>query len=150
MEAHEEFTATTLARLRQAADAAYCSDPEPYLAMWSRREPVSLFGALGPCKAGWPQIEGTLRWVTSRFSDPDMTTDFEVVHVGSDLAYTVGYEHGHVAIDPPIRGAGAAGAGGGAGGGRGPRAGSPPEELVSGAGAVVGSRHPPSREREPP
>jgi hypothetical protein len=27
-------------------------------------------------------------------SDPDITTDFDVVHVGSDLAYTVGYEQG--------------------------------------------------------
>jgi hypothetical protein len=44
MEAHEQFTATTLARLRQAVDTADRSDPEPYLAMWSRREPVSLLG----------------------------------------------------------------------------------------------------------
>ena len=29
MEAHQEFTATTLERLRQAIDAAYRTDPEP-------------------------------------------------------------------------------------------------------------------------
>jgi ketosteroid isomerase-like protein len=106
MGAHQEFTATTVARLRHAVDAAYRSDPEPYLAMWSRHEPVSLFGALGPAKTGWPGVEVALRWVTSRFSDPDITTDLEVVHVGSDLAYTVGYEHGVLAIDgtrQPVR-----------------------------------------------
>jgi ketosteroid isomerase-like protein len=37
--------------------------------------------------------------MAARFSDPDMTTDVEVVHVGSELASTVGHEHGPVAID---------------------------------------------------
>jgi ketosteroid isomerase-like protein len=106
MEANQEFTAKTLERLQQASGAWYRSDPEPYSAMWSRREPVSLFGALGPCKAGWPEVEATFRRMAARFSDGDMTTDFEVVHVGSELAYTVGYEHGQVAIDgnrQPVR-----------------------------------------------
>ena len=37
--------------------------------------------------------------MAARFSDPDMTTDFEVAQVGSELASTVGDEHGQVAID---------------------------------------------------
>jgi len=37
--------------------------------------------------------------MATRFSDGDMTTDVEVVHVGSELASTVGYEHGQVAVD---------------------------------------------------
>jgi ketosteroid isomerase-like protein len=99
MEANKELTATTLERLQQASGAWYRSDPAPYRAMWSRREPVSLSGALGPGKAGWPEVETTFRQMATRFSDRDMTTDFEVVHVGSELAYTDGYEHGQVAID---------------------------------------------------
>ena len=67
--------------------------------MWSRREPVSLFGALGPANTGWPETERALRRVVARFSDPDIITDFDVVGVGSDLAYSVGYEHGVLAID---------------------------------------------------
>ena len=59
MEANQELTTTTLERLRQACGAWYRSDPAPDRAMWSRREPVSLFGALGPCKAGWPEAEAT-------------------------------------------------------------------------------------------
>jgi ketosteroid isomerase-like protein len=99
MEANQELTTTTLERLRQASGAWYRSDPEPDRAMWSRREPVSLFGVLGPCKAGRPQVEATFWRMAARFSDKDMTTDFEVVHVGSELASTVGSEHGQVAID---------------------------------------------------
>jgi ketosteroid isomerase-like protein len=99
MEANQEFTATTLERLQHASGAWYRSDPEPYRAMWSRREPVSLFGALGPCKAGWPEVEAPFRPMATRFSDGDMTTALEVVHVGCELASTVGYEHGQVATD---------------------------------------------------
>jgi ketosteroid isomerase-like protein len=60
---------------------------------------VSLFGAWGPCKTAWPDIERTLRWVGSRFSDGTMTTEYVVVHSSGDVAYTVGYEHGRIAID---------------------------------------------------
>jgi ketosteroid isomerase-like protein len=84
----------------------YAGDPEPYLAMFSQRDPVSLFGAFGPCKTGWSEVSQTVGWVGSRFSDGDMTTDVEVAYVGADLAYTVGYEHGEVAIDgvrQPVR-----------------------------------------------
>jgi ketosteroid isomerase-like protein len=40
-----------------------------------------------------------MRWAITRFSDADMTHDLEVAYAGADLAYTVGYEHGEVAID---------------------------------------------------
>jgi hypothetical protein len=66
MEANQEFTATTLERLQQASGACYRSDTAPYRAMWSRREPVSLFGALGPCRAGWPEVEATFRRMVQR------------------------------------------------------------------------------------
>lgn len=89
----------TIERLHDAVAATYRGDPEPYIELWSRREPLSLFGALGPCKTTWPDIDRTFRWVASRFGDPHMSTDLEVVEVGEDLAYTVGYEQGHMAID---------------------------------------------------
>jgi hypothetical protein len=64
MEANQELTTTTLERLRQACGAWYRSDPAPDRAMWSRREPVSLLGALAQAKpvgrrskrpsGGWP------------------------------------------------------------------------------------------------
>jgi ketosteroid isomerase-like protein len=89
----------TLARVREAVDATYRGDAEPYTQLWSSREPVSLFGALGPRKTNRPDIEQAFRWVASRFSDPAMVTDFEVVEVSDSFAYTVGYERGELAID---------------------------------------------------
>ena len=59
----------------------------------------SLFGAFGPCKKGWRQVGKTTEWVASRFRDGLVTAEYEVVHEGADLAYTVGYEIGDVAVD---------------------------------------------------
>jgi hypothetical protein len=49
----------------------FCGDPEPYMNMWSRKDPVSLFGAWGPCKTGWDDISHTLRWVGPGSPRPD-------------------------------------------------------------------------------
>lgn len=94
----EEF-AQALERTAKANEAMYAGDPEPYIALFTQHDPVSLFGAWGPCKTAWPDIERTLRWVGSRFSGGKMTTENVVVHSGGDVACTVGYEHGRVAID---------------------------------------------------
>ena len=63
----ENFEEQTLERQRLAlVDAMFGGDPEPYVGTWSRRNPVSLFGAWGPCKAGWPELSKTFRWVGDR------------------------------------------------------------------------------------
>jgi ketosteroid isomerase-like protein len=93
-----QFT-QTLEQIDRAVDAAYHTDPEPYVAVWAHRPPVSLFGALGPAKATLPDVQASLRWVGTRFSDGAMSTNYEVVEVGTDLAYTVGYEQGELTLD---------------------------------------------------
>jgi ketosteroid isomerase-like protein len=95
----ENFEEQTLERQRLALDAMFEGDPEPYMETWSQRDPVSLFGAWGPCKTGWSELSETFRWVGSRFGGGDMSSDLEVAYAGEDLAYTVGYERGEVAVD---------------------------------------------------
>ena len=73
MEANQEFTATTLERLQQLLARGTLSTPSP-TARCGRGEPVSLFGALGPCKAGCPRSKRPSGgWPPG--SDGDMTTD---------------------------------------------------------------------------
>ncbi|HUK67658.1 MAG TPA: nuclear transport factor 2 family protein [Streptosporangiaceae bacterium] len=84
----------------QAAEAAMIlGDPEPFKALWSRGNDISLFGAFGPCKKGWHQISKTMDWVASRYREGAVTDEYEVVHEGADLAYTVGYEIADVVLD---------------------------------------------------
>jgi ketosteroid isomerase-like protein len=91
--------ADVLSREQAAEAAIYRGDPGPFKALWSRGDHVSLFGAFGPCKKGWHQVGKTVDWVASRYRDGVVTAEYEVVHQGADLAYTVGYEIGDVALD---------------------------------------------------
>jgi ketosteroid isomerase-like protein len=96
----EEFLSKTLTRQVEAEEAIHNGDPEPRLAMWSSRDPVTLFGALGPNKRGWDEVSATFRWLASRMSDLTAYR-YELVAAGcsGDLAYTVGYEHTTVSTD---------------------------------------------------
>jgi ketosteroid isomerase-like protein len=69
------------------------------MALWTRENPVTLFGAAGPNKSGWDEVSQTFRWVASSFSNcTDYTFDLVAAGVSGDLAYTVGYERSTVSI----------------------------------------------------
>jgi len=91
--------ADVLSREQSAEAAMYLGDPEPFKALWSRGDDVSLFGAFGPCKKRRHQVEKTVDWVASRYRAGVVTAEYEVVHVGADLAYTVSYEIGDVVLE---------------------------------------------------
>jgi ketosteroid isomerase-like protein len=104
----DEFRSGILARQAEAEEAIIYGDLEPRLALWSRRDPVSLFGAWGPCKTGWDEVSRIFRWVASRFKEPnikrsDFRYDVEVADVSRDMAYTVGFERFNASADggPP-------------------------------------------------
>ena len=61
--------------------------------LWARRDPVTLFGAVGMSESGWEALSTTFHWAASRFSDvSDFRFDVEVVDVIGDMAYTLGFE----------------------------------------------------------
>ena len=89
----ERFLEEMLPRQLEAEEAIHVGDVEPRARVWSHEEPVTLFGALGPCVSGWEDIRKTFEWVATQFA-PVKTYDFELVaaRASGDLAYTVGYE----------------------------------------------------------
>lgn len=95
----EQFLAHMLPKQRAAERAIHNGDVEPRLALWSRTDPVTLFGAK-LSSSGWADLEPTFRKVASWFSD-SQEYEFEVIAAGAsgDLAYTVGYEHNRVTMD---------------------------------------------------
>ncbi len=89
----DEFRRTTLARHIEAEKAFVHGDPQPRMELWSKRDPVTLFGAIGMSESGWDQLSQTFSWVASRFSEvSDFRVDVEVVEVGEDRAYALSFE----------------------------------------------------------
>jgi ketosteroid isomerase-like protein len=89
----DEFLAEMLPKQVAAETAIHNGDVEPRLALWSRTDPVTVFGAKGT-GTGWDDLSAIFHNVAFWFSD-STEYDFEVVAAGAsgDLAYTVGYEH---------------------------------------------------------
>jgi len=95
----DEFLADMLPKQLAAETAIHNGDVEPRLALWSRADPVTLFGARDS-GTGWNELDPLFHAVASWFSDSS-EYDFEVVaaDASGDLAYTVGYEHNRVKVD---------------------------------------------------
>ena len=95
----QRFLDEMVPRQRAAEQAIHNGDAEPRLALWSRADPVTVFGAK-LSSSGWPDVEQMFRKVASWFSDSE-AYEFEVIAAGAsgDLAYTIGYEHNQVKVD---------------------------------------------------
>jgi ketosteroid isomerase-like protein len=95
----DTFLAEMLPQQRAAEQAIHNGDPEPRIALWSRADPVTVFGAKMSA-SGWTEVEPLFRNVASWFSD-SAEYEFEVTEAGAsgDLAYTIGYEHNRVKVD---------------------------------------------------
>jgi ketosteroid isomerase-like protein len=96
----EEFLTNGLKRQVDADLAIHDGDPAPRIAMWSREDPVSLFGAHVPVVTGWAEAEKTFQWLASRCSQA-RKFDVELVAAGvsGDLGYTVGFEHSEFSLE---------------------------------------------------
>ena len=95
----EQFLAEMLPQQRAAEQAIHNGEVAPRLALWSRNDPLTVYGARLSV-SGWADIEPTFHTVASWFSD-STEFEFEVIAAGAsgDLAYTVGYEHNQVKVD---------------------------------------------------
>ena len=90
----DDFVTSMLGRQTDAERALVGGDPEPRLAITSRQEPVTVFGAKVLLRCGWDDVSDTLRWLSRGWSNPTAYR-FDLVAAGlsGDLAYIVGFEH---------------------------------------------------------
>jgi ketosteroid isomerase-like protein len=99
----EKFLAATMPRLTEAEIAIHNGDAGPRIAMWSRSEPVTLFGA-AVTRTGKAEVCRTFEQLGSVFSDCT-AFEIEVVAAGAsgDLAYLVAFEHTTASVNgaPP-------------------------------------------------
>jgi ketosteroid isomerase-like protein len=94
----DEFLAAVLPALTAADTAIHNGDAGPRIALWSRKDPVTLFGAL-QTKSGWHQIAPIFEMLAARFSNCE-SFEYEVIAAGvsGDLAYIAGVEHTTAAV----------------------------------------------------
>jgi len=99
----EKFLAATMPRLTEAEIAIHNGDASQRIAMWSRHEPVTLFGAAAT-RTGWAEARRIFEQLGSSFSDCT-SYEIEVVAAGAsgDLAYLVAFEHTTASVNgaPP-------------------------------------------------
>ena len=92
MSERDDFLAWVRSELRNAEIALLAGDADPRRTIWSRQEPVTVFGAwknaVGPHEV--QELFSALEQIFSGCT----SFDFEIVaaDVAGDLAYTVGYE----------------------------------------------------------
>ena len=99
MATHDPGLAEALERVKTALAAMGSGNPEPYIDCWAESEDTTLFGAWGPIDRGFARLAKTFRWVGSRFTRGRLVPEHTVVFSSGDLAYTVGFERGEVAVD---------------------------------------------------
>ncbi len=99
----EGFLANVLPRLTQVDTAFHNGDADPRYAIWSHKDPVTLFGAL-LTKNGWGELGPAFKFLASRFSHCQ-SFRIEVIAAGAsgDLGYIVGIEHTNASVSgaPP-------------------------------------------------
>jgi ketosteroid isomerase-like protein len=89
----EQFLATMRPRISEAEIALHNGDPGPRIAIWSRAEPLTLFGAAISGR-GWDQIGPIFGALGKQFANC-LSYENEIVaaEARGDLAYTVALEH---------------------------------------------------------
>ena len=89
----EEFLATMRVRITEAETALHNGDAGPRIAMWSRAEPLTLFGAAISGR-GWGEIGPIFGALGKQFANC-LSYENEIVaaEAHDDLAYTVALEH---------------------------------------------------------
>jgi ketosteroid isomerase-like protein len=89
----DEFLAEMLPRWHEAYRALCSGDVAPWAAIWSARDPVTLFGAAGSA-TGTEEVGRVQGWVAGRFAGlVDEKHELIAAGASGDLAYTVALEH---------------------------------------------------------
>ena len=96
----ESFRTLIVESQHEAEAALVRGDVRPRLEMWSHRDPVSLFAAVGPSKTGWDELEPTFRAVAARLSGGrDVTYEIMAFDVSADMAWTAGFARFTLSMD---------------------------------------------------
>jgi ketosteroid isomerase-like protein len=99
MDPTREFLDATMPRYTAAETAIHNGDPNARIAMWSRTEPLTLFGAARTAR-GWADVASVFDWLADSMSNcTSYRNEVLAAEASGDLAYTVAIEHSSASID---------------------------------------------------
>ncbi len=99
MKDRNDFLAWVKGSLSRAELALHNGDSSPRRALWSRREPVSVFGAMRNAQ-GQAEIDALFVGLGKRFSNcTSWEFELQAYDVVGDMAYTIGLERSAVSLD---------------------------------------------------
>jgi ketosteroid isomerase-like protein len=93
----EDFLDSVLPRLKEMDTALHNGDAGPRMAIWSHKDPVTVFGALINV-SGWDEVSQAFEWLASRFSNGSYEYEVTAAGASGDLGYIVGIEHSRTSI----------------------------------------------------
>ena len=95
----DDFLEWAASRLRDAEVALHDGDAAPRRAIWSRNEPVTVFGAWKSA-TGIDEVSELFGQLEATFSDcTSFTNEIIAADVIGDVAYTVSYEHTQASVN---------------------------------------------------
>ena len=99
MSDRDDFLAWVGSRLRDAEIALHNGDAAPRLAIWSRRDPVTVLGAWKSA-SGQEAVRDLFAQLKATFSDcTSYSHEIIAADLIGDMAYTVGYEHTQASVN---------------------------------------------------
>jgi len=81
------------AKLEAALAAQLAGNSEPFIALWSQKPDVFIFGGLGGFERGIGEIGPRLRWAAERVVATDFRLENLKTVIGEDMAVCVDLEH---------------------------------------------------------
>ena len=89
----DAFVAAVVPRLTEDVVAIHDGDVRPRMALWSHRDPVTLFGA-EMTRLGWDEVEPAFTYLAGTFGGSE-SCEVEVLAAGvsGDLGYVAAIEH---------------------------------------------------------
>jgi ketosteroid isomerase-like protein len=84
-------------RMRAAYEVALRAmlqgDPMPFKALWSHRDDISLYGALGGMERGWAEVRPRYDWVSQAMIAEGIRIENLHIEISGDVAVAVDLEH---------------------------------------------------------
>lgn len=95
----DDFLADIVPRLQSSETALHNGDIRERVDMWSRTEPLSLFGAWFSAR-GWDEVHGVFKRLADAFSDcTSYENEIIAARAIGDIAYIVALEHTSASIN---------------------------------------------------